>query len=98
MEDESLREAERLDEVLLLPLQPPQDLVARVSLDRALLDLADQVSNGRQAGSQVRERLVGRADIEGVRGVNGGALANSQMVEGITVLLVSINRAYKISI
>ncbi len=34
-------------------------------------------------------------DIEGVRGVNGGALANSQMVEGITVLLVSINRAYK---
>ena len=33
--------------------------------------------------------------IEGVRGVDGGALANSQMVEGITVLLVSINRAYK---
>lgn len=34
-------------------------------------------------------------EIEGVRGVNGGALANSQMVEGVTVLLVSINRAYK---
>jgi NADPH-dependent F420 reductase len=33
--------------------------------------------------------------IEGVRGVNGGALANAQMVEGITVLLVSVNRAYK---
>lgn len=33
--------------------------------------------------------------IEGVRGVNGGALANAMMVEGITVLLVSINRAYK---
>ncbi|HEY8173954.1 MAG TPA: NADPH-dependent F420 reductase [Dehalococcoidia bacterium] len=33
--------------------------------------------------------------IEGVRGVDGGALANAQMVEGITVLLVSINRAYK---
>lgn len=33
--------------------------------------------------------------IEGVRGINGGALANAQLVEGITVLLVSINRAYK---
>ena len=35
------------------------------------------------------------AAIEGVRGVDGGALANAQMVEGITVLLVSINRNYK---
>jgi NADPH-dependent F420 reductase len=33
--------------------------------------------------------------IEGVRGVDGGALANAQIVEGITVLLVSINRNYK---
>jgi 8-hydroxy-5-deazaflavin:NADPH oxidoreductase len=33
--------------------------------------------------------------IEGVRGVDGGALANAQMVEAITVLLVSINRNYK---
>jgi NADPH-dependent F420 reductase len=33
--------------------------------------------------------------IEGVRGIGGGALANAKMVEGITVLLVSINRAYK---
>ena len=35
------------------------------------------------------------ADIEGVRGIDGGALANAQMVEGITVLLVSVNRNYK---
>jgi NADPH-dependent F420 reductase len=34
-------------------------------------------------------------EIEGVRGVDGGPLANSQMVEAITVLLVSINRTYK---
>jgi len=33
--------------------------------------------------------------IEGVRGIDGGALANAQLVEGITVLLVSVNRAYK---
>lgn len=33
--------------------------------------------------------------IEGVRGVDGGPLANAQLVEGITVLLVAINRAYK---
>jgi NADPH-dependent F420 reductase len=35
------------------------------------------------------------AAIEGVRGIDGGALANAQIVEGITVLLVSVNRAYK---
>jgi hypothetical protein len=35
------------------------------------------------------------AQIDGVRGVDGGALANAQMVEGITVLLVSVNRNYK---
>jgi len=34
-------------------------------------------------------------EIEGVRGVDGGPLANAQMVEAITVLLVSINRTYK---
>jgi len=33
--------------------------------------------------------------IEGVRGVDGGALANAKVVEGITVLLVSVNRNYK---
>jgi NADPH-dependent F420 reductase len=36
------------------------------------------------------------ASIEGVRAVDGGALPNSKLVEGITVLLVSINRAYKV--
>lgn len=33
--------------------------------------------------------------IAGVRGINGGPLANASLVEGITVMLVSINRAYK---
>lgn len=33
--------------------------------------------------------------IEGVRGVDGGALANAKVIEGITVLLVSVNRNYK---
>jgi len=33
--------------------------------------------------------------IDGVRGVDGGPLANSSVVEGITPLLVSINRTYK---
>lgn len=34
-------------------------------------------------------------EIAGVRAVDGGALANSAYVEGITALLVSINRNYK---
>lgn len=33
--------------------------------------------------------------IEGVRGIDGGALSSSRYVEAITVLLVSVNRAYK---
>ena len=33
--------------------------------------------------------------IEGARGIDGGPLANAQLVEGITVLLVAVNRAYK---
>lgn len=35
------------------------------------------------------------ADIEGVRGVDGGPLANAKIVEAITVLLVAVNRNYK---
>jgi NADPH-dependent F420 reductase len=35
--------------------------------------------------------------IEGVRGVDGGALASSQYVEAITVLLVSVNKRYKVT-
>jgi NADPH-dependent F420 reductase len=46
--------------------------------------------------ADARKQVMSLAEaIEGVRGVDGGALANSKMVEGITVLLVSINRAYK---
>ncbi len=33
--------------------------------------------------------------IEGVRGVDGGALENSRYVESITALLLNINRRYK---
>lgn len=70
-----------------------QNLSARKLLKGGPLD-ADVVvcSDDRDARQQVMQLA---ECIEGVRGVDGGALANSQMVEGITVLLVSINRAYK---
>ena len=46
--------------------------------------------------ADAKQRIIELAgEIEGVRGVDGGALANAQMVEAITVLLVSINRNYK---
>jgi NADPH-dependent F420 reductase len=35
--------------------------------------------------------------IEGVRGVDGGPLSNAKIVEGITVLLVAVNRHYKVN-
>lgn len=43
-----------------------------------------------------RQAIELAAAIEGVRGIDGGPLANAQLVEGITVLLVAINRVYKI--
>lgn len=46
--------------------------------------------------AEAKQRVMALAEeIEGVRGVDGGALANAMMVEGITVLLVSVNRNYK---
>ena len=49
-------------------------------------------SDDREARNAVME-LAGA--IEGLRGVNGGNLAASRYVEGITALIVGINRAYK---
>jgi NADPH-dependent F420 reductase len=70
-----------------------QNLSAKKLLKGAPLE-ADVVvcSDDADAKKQV---MTLAAAIEGVRGVDGGALANSQMVEAITVLLVSINRNYK---
>ena len=46
--------------------------------------------------AEAKRRIMDLAgDIAGVRGIDGGALANAKIVEAITVLLVSINRAYK---
>lgn len=46
--------------------------------------------------AEAKQRVMALAEeIEGVRGVDGGPLANAMMVEGITVLLVSVNRNYK---
>jgi len=70
-----------------------QNLSARKLLKVGALE-ADVVVCADDADA--RKRIMELAEaIEGVRGVDGGALANAQMVEGITVLLVSINRAYK---
>jgi hypothetical protein len=70
-----------------------QNLSARKLLKGGPLD-ADVVVCADDAGARKQIMELAQA-IEGVRGVDGGALANAQMVEGITVLLVSINRAYK---
>jgi hypothetical protein len=70
-----------------------QNLSARKLLKGAPID-ADVVVCADDAGA--KRRIIKLAEsIEGVRGIDGGALANAKMVEGITVLLVSINRAYK---
>jgi NADPH-dependent F420 reductase len=70
-----------------------QNLSARKLLKGAPID-ADVVVCADDAGAK-QEILELCEVIEGVRGIDGGALANAKMVEGITVLLVSINRAYK---
>lgn len=70
-----------------------QNLSAKKLLRGGPLD-ADVVvcADDADARKQVMELA---ASIEGVRGINGGPLANAKLVEGITVLLVAINRAYK---
>lgn len=57
-------------------------------LDADVVICADD-ADGKRAIMQLAEA------IEGVRGIDGGPLANAQLVEGVTVLLVAINRAYK---
>lgn len=70
-----------------------QNLSAKTLLKGAAID-ADVVVCADDASAKQRiMQLAGQ--IERVRGVDGGALTNAQMVEGITVLLVSINRTYK---
>jgi len=45
---------------------------------------------------EAKRQVMDLADgIDGVRPIDGGALANAQIVEAITVLLVAINRTYK---
>jgi NADPH-dependent F420 reductase len=70
-----------------------QNLSARKLLKGAPID-ADVVVCADDPDAKRRVMDLAEA-IEGVRGIDGGALANARMVEGITVLLVSINRAYK---
>jgi NADPH-dependent F420 reductase len=70
-----------------------QNLSARKLLKGAPIE-ADVVVCADDGDAKQRIMELSEA-IEGVRGVDGGALANAQMVEGITVLLVSINRTYK---
>ncbi len=70
-----------------------QNLSARKLLKGGPLE-ADVIVSADDADARQQIMTLAEA-IEGVRGVNGGALANAQLVEGITVLLVSINRAYK---
>jgi NADPH-dependent F420 reductase len=70
-----------------------QNLSARKLLNDGPLD-ADVVLCA--AGPEAKQQIMRLAEsIEGVRGVDGGPLANAKLVEGITVLLVAINRVYK---
>jgi NADPH-dependent F420 reductase len=70
-----------------------QNLSARKLLRGGVIE-ADVVVCADDADAKQRVMQLAEA-IEGVRGVDGGPLANAGLVEGITVLLVSVNRAYK---
>ncbi|MSQ22184.1 MAG: NADPH-dependent F420 reductase [Dehalococcoidia bacterium] len=64
-------------------------LVPDKSLDCDVIVCADS-AEARQVVMALAEK------IKGVRAINGGGLANAHYVEELTVLLVSINRNYKI--
>ena len=59
-----------------------------VSLEQDVVVCADD-------GDAKRRVMALAEEIQGARAVDGGPLANSRYVEGITVLLLSINRRYK---
>lgn len=70
-----------------------QNLSAKKLLRGAPIE-ADVVVCADDAGAKQRIiELTGA--VEGARGIDGGPLANAQLVEGITVLLVAVNRNYK---
>lgn len=72
-----------------------QNLGARKLLPGSAMD-ADVIVCADDADAKQRVmQLAG--DIEGVRGIDGGPLSNAKLVEGITVLLVAVNRAYKVN-
>jgi len=72
-----------------------QNLGARKLLRGGAMD-ADVVVCGDDDGAK-REIMALAECIEGVRGIDGGPLSNAGLVEGITVLLVAINRNYKVN-
>ncbi|HLF70710.1 MAG TPA: NADPH-dependent F420 reductase [Dehalococcoidia bacterium] len=65
-----------------------------------LLDMAHPVDGDVIVCSDDKEALASVIElaqrIEGIRGVNGGPLSVSRFVEGVTALLVNINRANKV--
>ena len=61
---------------------------ADLSLDQDVIVCADDAEPKRQVMALAEE-------IKGVRAVDGGPLAASRYVEGITALLVNVNRGYK---
>jgi 8-hydroxy-5-deazaflavin:NADPH oxidoreductase len=46
---------------------------------------------------EARERVIALAAAAGMRGVDGGALANSAAAEALTSVLIGINRRYKVA-
>jgi NADPH-dependent F420 reductase len=72
-----------------------QNLGARKLLRGGGMD-ADVVVCGDDGDA--KQQIMALAEcIEGVRGIDGGPLSNAGLVEGITVLLVAINRNYKVN-
>lgn len=84
---------------LLLPLAQVvaafQNLAARKLMDLAK-PLEGDVIVCSDHPTGVREVIDLAAMIPDIRGVNGGALYNSHYVEGITALLVSVNRIHRV--
>ncbi len=71
-----------------------QNLSAEKLMDLEKPVAADVIVCGEDA--EAKAALIGLAnEIEGVRGVDGGALANSRYVEMLTSLLINLNRVHK---
>src|SRR5262249_22544357 len=70
--------------------------LSSVTLIEVLHPMAGDVLVCGDDEASVREIMALAESIKGIRGVNGGTLSNCHFIEGITALVIGLNRIHKV--